>query len=363
MPSFSHRTLYVSLSAIVLVFLTALTLTPRPDLNTLSIPSPFSRSDNHQSPCPSPLPPSQQKASSVHYEQQQQQQQQQPTWLLATVSAYSSQRRRNIIRATWQTLYRNPAFDTRFVIAQPSALWLPLIKHENDTYGDLIILADLEESASVANTIKSIEFLKQLVSTSDSSTAGSAPWGFVSKIDDDSFLSASRFYQEFLLPRIPPPSQQQQRSAATTTTPDDNTTTNQTNALIARRLIRPTRPFDTPGGQFYTLSFPLVRILARAHRRNPRADLAEDVLIGQLLYDSGAEFEFVELDDTRAFDISDDDGGGRGGGIRRLSKEKEDLGPMDGEALNPHKMKDDETYLRVAGMFGEAGFVGEGGAG
>lgn len=68
----------------------------------------------------------------------------------------------------------------------------------------------------------------------------------------------------------------------------------------------------------------------------------------------------MELDDTRAFDISSSDDGG---GIRRLSKEKEDLGPMDGEALNPHKMKDDETYLRVAGMFGEAGFVGEGGLG
>ena len=72
----------------------------------------------------------------------------------------------------------------------------------------------------------------------------------------------------------------------------------------------------------------------------------------------------MELDDTRAFDISeadDDDGGGGGGGggIRRLSKEGVDMGPMDREAVNPHKMKDDEMYLRVAGLFGEEGFVGE----
>ena len=60
----------------------------------------------------------------------------------------------------------------------------------------------------------------------------------------------------------------------------------------------------------------------------------------------------MELDDGRAFDVSDDD-------LQRLSMEKEEaLGPMDGAAINPHKMKDDETYLRVAGLFGKEGFVG-----
>ena len=346
MPSFSQRTLCVSLSAIVLVFLTALTLTPRPNLNTLSIPSPFTRSDDDHSPRPCPQPPLQQQASLSQHEQQQEQQQ--PTWLLATVSAYFSQRRRNIIRATWQTLYRNPAFDTRFIIAKPSPLWQPLIKHENDTYGDLIILEDLEESASIANTIKSIEFLKHLVSNSDEASGAAhtpPPWEFISKIDDDSFLSASRFYQEFLLPRL---HRQQQRDDDD----DIDHNPNKNGTLIARRLVRSARPFDTPGGQFYTLSWDLVRLLASTHAQNPRSDLAEDVLIGRLLYDANARFDFVELDDTRAFDVSDD-------GLGRLSKENVDLGPMDGQALNPHKMKDDEMYLRVAGLFGADGFVGE----
>lgn len=347
MPSFSQRTLYLSLSAIVLVFLTALTLIPRPNLDTLSIPSPFAQSQD-QSPRPCSHLPQQQGPPSHH--DQQQQQEQQPTWLLATISAYPSQRRRNIIRATWQTLYPNLAFDTRFVIAKPSPLWQPLIKHENDTYGDLIVLENLEESAKVANTLKSVEFLKLVVDHSEALGAHHAPWQFVSKIDDDSFLDAERFYKEFIVPRLRP----MQRSAAPTTTDETNHNHNESNngTLIARRLVRPDRPFSTPGGQFYTLSFDLVRLIASTHAANPIADIAEDVLIGRLLYEAKADFDFVELDDTRAFDVSED---GRG----RLSKgDNVEVGPMDERAVNPHKMKDDEMYLRVAGLFGVEGFVG-----
>lgn len=335
MPSFSQRTLSVSLSALLLIFLTAFVLAPRPDLNTLQIPSPFAR-------CPPP--PQKQRPLSPKHE---------PTWLIATISAYSSQRRRNIIRATWQSLYPNPAFSTRFVIAKPSALWHPLIKHENDTYGDLIILEHLEESAKIANTIKSVEFLKHVAAAPTAET----PWEFVSKIDDDSFLSAERFYREFILPRLP----SHRKTAAAPDdhnnnhndddNHDDTDNNNNNGTLIARRLLRPDRPFSTPGGQFYTLSINLVRLIASTHHKTPISDLPEDVLVGKLLYDANAQFEFVELDDERAFDVSDE--------LGRLSKEKVDLGPMDGRALNPHKMKDDEMYLRVAALFGKEGFVGD----
>ena len=328
MPSISQRTLYISLSAIVLVFVTALSFTSHPSLHTLSIPSPFIRNpDQYTRHClHRPQHPLQQGSLS-HQEQQQQ-----PTWLLATISAYFSQRRRNIIRATWQTLYANPAFDTRFVIAKPSPLWQPLIRHENDTYGDLIVLEELEETAEVANTIKSVEFLKHLVAGSKAPGA-ETPWKFVSKIDDDSFLDAERFYLQFLLPRI-----------------DQHHAANVSGTLIARRLTRSDRNFSTPGGQFYTLSWDLVRLVAETHARNPISDLPEDVLIGRLLYETEARFDFVELDDSQAFDVTDD--------LKRLGKGKEELGPMDGAAVNPHKLKDDETYLRVAELFGKEGFIG-----
>ena len=218
------------------------------------------------------------------------------------------------------------------MIAQPPAHWLPLIKHENDTYGDLIVLERLEESAAVANTVKSVEFLKLVVANSKAPGAD-APWKFVSKIDDDGFLDAERFYRLFLQSRV-----LEQDGA------DGNGT------LIARRLTRKDRNFSTPGGQFYTLSWDLVCLVAETHKRNPIKELPEDVLIGRLLYDAKARFEFVELDDGQAFDVEDH--------LERVGKGKEVLGPIDDRAVNPHKMKDDETYLRVAELFGKDGFVG-----
>ena len=331
MPPISQRTVYISLSAIVLIFLTALTLTPHSNLNSLSIPSPFIRTPDPHTHQRLHRPQSSQQQGPLSHKEKQQQ----SIWLLATISAYFSQRRRNIIRATWQTLYANPAFDTRFVIAQPSPLWQPLIKHENDTYGDLIVLEALEESAHIANTIKSVEFFKHLVAGSKAPGA-ETPWKFVSKIDDDSFLDAERFYQKFLLPRM-----DQQHAADTN------------EILIARRLTRSDRNFSTPGGQFYTLSWDLVRLVAETHARDPISDLPEDVLVGRLLYDAEARFDFVELDDSQAFDVTDD--------FKRLGKGNEELGPMDAAAINPHKMKDDENYLRVAEFFGKDGFVGASG--
>ena len=403
MPPFSQRTLYLSLSVFLLIVLTTLTLTPPTHLKILPITSPFTRKHDQSDPL-RPQPPQQKEEPPqseppspppAQPQQHQHQQDQQPTWLLATISAYPSQRRRNIIRATWQSLYPNPAFDTRFVLAQPSALWQPLIQHENDTYGDLIVLEGLEESAEVANSIKSVEFLKHIVDKA-ASEGVERPWEFVSKIDDDSFLSAERFYQEFIIPHLspppstPPPSSPGHQPSAVATTPEQDDHGNNdrvsNGTLIARRLIRPYRPFSTPGGQFYTLSWDLVRLVVDTYTKEinnpdtttttttttsssftnttatppdilpPLAELAEDVLIGRLLYDAKASFEFVDLDDATAFDISDDGSGTLG----RLGKDKVDLGPMDGRALNPHKMKDDDMYLTVAGLFDKDGFVGGG---
>lgn len=51
-----------------------------------------------------------------------------------------------------------------------------------------------------ANTIKPIEFYKHLVHKHEAE--GGEPRKFISKIDDDSYLDATTFYNEFLLPRL-----------------------------------------------------------------------------------------------------------------------------------------------------------------
>lgn len=253
-------------------------------------------------------------------------------WLLATISAAHAQTRRNIIRSTWQTYYRSPHYTTRFIIANPTSLWLPLIAHENNTYGDLIMLPHLEESSEIANTIKTVEFLKHLV-------ANGTTHHFVSKIDDDSFLDADRMFEEFIAPRI----------AAAERDPEF---AGQQRNFIARKLdyartpngskLDPLLHYPHPGGQFYTMSWEMVVLLARLHEQNRITDELEDSLLGRLLYEAHEAFEFVELSDERAFDTD------------------EDLGGMSERAINPHKMKSDELYLRVAALFDERGYKGEG---
>ena len=64
-----------------------------------------------------------------------------PVWLIVTVSAAKNFARRDIVRATWQSLYKTSGlFDTRFVISNPGEALLPIIEYENRTHGDLIVL-------------------------------------------------------------------------------------------------------------------------------------------------------------------------------------------------------------------------------
>jgi beta-1,3-galactosyltransferase 1 len=221
------------------------------------------------------------------------------------------------MRATWHTFFADPAFTMRFFISDPGELWMPLIRHENETYGDLIMLPGLEESAQVATTIKQFEFFKYLAEHGSS-------WDFVSKLDDDSFLDAQSFYRTFLLPRL--------------------ATLNHDRIIIGRLMTHSDPEYIYAGGQFFTLSWEMVTLVARLYTLNPIKDEIDDVLLGRLLYEANERFEFITLDNQRAFDYEE---------------ENDDVSAwshkvMEG-AINPHRLKDDETYLRIAAMYDSNG--------
>jgi beta-1,3-galactosyltransferase 1 len=221
------------------------------------------------------------------------------------------------MRATWHTLFTDPAFSMRFFLADAGELWMPLIQHENATYGDLIVLPHLEESAQVATTIKQFEFFKYLAEHGSS-------WEFVSKLDDDSFVDAQAFYREFLLPQLAKP--------------------NRERVIIGRRMTHSNPEYVYAGGQFFTLSWEMVTLIARLYTSNPIKDEIDDVLLGRLLYEADEWFEFIELDNQRAFDYDEE-----GSDVWAWSHKV-----MEG-AINPHRLKDDETYLRVAAMYDSNG--------
>lgn len=258
-----------------------------------------------------------------------------PLWLIATITSVQAVQRRMIIRATWQSLYKNDSLYTpRFVISNVGPLWDTVIATENATFGDIIQLAHLNEDRLTANTIKSVEFFKYVIDR----TANR--WQFISKIDDDSFLDVPRFYQQYLRPLL--------SADQTSLMPFAD------HVAIGRTLSR--ENFTYPGGQFYTLTKDTVRVLAEQHAANPINNLDEDVLIGKLLHDSGVQWTHVDLPNNIAFDYQAKDLKSQG---QAFAKEDADLSgwahAIGPQSINPHKMRDTEVYLQVAACFDKNG--------
>lgn len=238
-----------------------------------------------------------------------------------------------IIRGTWQRLYHDPTrFATRFVISDATEQWRSVIEAENATYGDLIMLSHLDESREVANSIKTAEFFKYL-------QLQGQRWEFVTKMDDDSFIDAKAFFDHYLMPRLG-------RGSSGST-------------VIARTLGKSEEyPFKYPGGQFYTMTWDAVEVIASAYTRNPQlpdgvAD--EDVLAGYFLARSGLNITFVDMPNNVAFDYTQ---GGRNGAQNESTawaRDGADLMAWDHAigpgSLQPHKMKSDKDYLQVSACF------------
>lgn len=237
------------------------------------------------------------------------------------MSRVDSLARRNLIRNTWQALYASPVFETRFVLASYNDSWSHSIEKENRTYGDLVRLENVQSGAKEAYTTKAIEYFKHLVAEAGS---GGRSYDFVSKIDDDVFLVASKFFADYLAPRLHP--------------------TPATRTLIAR-WMRKTRRYPWPQGSFYTLSWDMILLLAQSHTQSPLFDIPEDVMVGEVLGREQLKYDFVKLDNKRAFDVAGPD--------------THPPGVVAEEAVAPHMLKDDGLYQQVASLFGESGWNGK----
>ena len=244
-----------------------------------------------------------------------------PTWLIATICAANQEQRRNVIRSTWQTTYNSSLYDTRFVLSNYDKVWDALIQKENETYGDIIQLKDLDPSPGTSNRIKMVELMKYLVNGARNDSSLKYDW--VSKIDSDAFLEANKFYKDFL-----------------------NSTQTSNRTLISRVSRNAANDeFDWPGGAFYTLSWELVEQIAYQSNVSPILETPEDVLVGEYLYKGNVHFDFVNLGEKVMFDVPVD-----GAYVPRK---------ITDEAILIHFIKDDEKYLEVASLFDQNGFTGK----
>jgi Galactosyltransferase len=218
---------------------------------------------------------------------------------------------------------------TLFVLGNPGTLWKTVILAENEIFHDLIILDNVPENSRTANTVKTIEFLKWLVMLNNS-------WTFVSKIDDDSFLNARAFWDQYLLPL-----KSDVESASM-------------NIIIGRNVSN--FGSNYPGGQFYTMSWNIALTLAALQTHLSITDTDEDLLIERLLSAGGVNWNFITLPSSMAFDFDQDDAMNHSTAWAQEDSDQDAWAHAVGSrAINPHKMKDDETYLKVVECFDEAG--------
>lgn len=260
-----------------------------------------------------------------------------PPWLIGTSITASAFQRRTLIRGTWQRLYNDPdRWTTRFFISNATDLLRPLIQAENETFGDLHMLEQLYDSKETATSVKPFEWFKYLTSQPES-------WEFVSKMDEDSFLDAKTFFDEWLEPMRGGPE------------PPSGT-------LIARTLGPHSQyDFTWPGGQFLTLTWDLVQILSEFYTTHgvPNGLRDDDVLVAYYLMQSGVNYTFTDMPSNTAFDWNRDSKLKDDELDSPWSKEGTSLmdwsHPVGEGAINPHKMKDDKDYLQVAACFDENG--------
>lgn len=262
------------------------------------------------------------------------------------MSPYFSIQRRTVIRETWQKLYRNTSTtEMKFVLSNPDPDWDDIIAAENATHGDLIVLHHLEENAHTANTIKTVEFFKHLTLNEEQTKR----WTFISKVDDDSYLDAKTFYNQYLQPLMTHNSSVVMLDEDIPTVPA---------IVIGKKLHLQETTFNYPSGQFYTLTWDMAMLMSTMQlKHNITTD--EDVLVGQLLSLSEVPYTLIRLPYWEAHEIRWGAGVKVDGRETVWADEKDNLNTwthsIGPSSINPHRMKDDKGYMMVAACYGPDG--------
>ncbi|MCJ1278709.1 hypothetical protein MMC21_006526 [Puttea exsequens] len=309
----THLRRYRAILASTLIFLSValfalLPLHPRTRTATSSFVHPF-------------RPPSTNNAAPVH-----------PPWLIAVSVSARNLQRRTLIRYTWMDWYaRAGHFEGIFFLARPDPAWADVIQKENATYGDILVLDGIEEDSQwTATHTKPLELLKVVAQGGWKGRK----YDFVSKVDEDSWIEAKGFYEDFLRPRLED---------------EQGTPLDPPNMTMIGCLINCDGVDKAPAGGFETFSWDMVDLLPRLHEEFPNEGEAEDCLMGKLLEDARIPFEFVDMIPDRGVDVNEV-------GHAFWGEEKGELEDFP-EALVIHNAKTDEMWMRVVGLYDENGWT------
>jgi hypothetical protein len=224
---------------------------------------------------------------------------------------------------------------TKFILAEPGPIWEPLIKAENKTYGDIVVLKGLNEDWYTANTIKTMELFKYLVDERQQYT-------FVSKLDDDSYISSRLFYNKYLTPLL--------------NSTDMDAAKRRT--IVGRRYVKDTAEGKTmyPQGGFYTMTWELLTLLVDLQSRYNVTDRDEDWLIATLLNMGVERWQFIHMEPQFSFDYKQEDARNETTALaNKNSNQREWSHAVGKKALHVHWIKENENYMMIDQCFDESG--------
>ncbi|CRK11193.1 hypothetical protein BN1708_010069 [Verticillium longisporum] len=262
-------------------------------------------------------------------------------WLGAVICSAWDLKRRMLIRYTWMKLYKDVPMDQRFVISNPGPRWMDVIRQENRTYGDLIVLDHLQEDDFTANTVKTIEFYRWLVEKSP------RKYEFVTKMDTDLWVNARGYYDRQILPRL-----EAQAGNTTLVSTVDYT-------VIGQFYYDSYHKTSFPHGAIYTVTWDIVQLLPMLQDKF-HVIAGEDVTMAWLLMRGKQKVNMAVLNEQEKFEFDQKDTrrGEDGPWARTGTDVTSPWHALAGkEALAIHMLKKDDEWLMVASVFDKNGLI------
>jgi hypothetical protein len=260
-------------------------------------------------------------------------------WLAAVISAASDAERRMLIRSTWMRLYKNVPFDGRFVVSNPGPQWTDTVRLENSTFGDMIVLDNLQEDDITANTVKTLELYQWLIDHDHK-------YEFVSKMDTDVWFNARGFWDRYLLPNM-------SNRTGTLVAEIDRTVIGELYYSIVHDLVY-------PHGAMYTFTWDMIEMFAKLQKEH-QVITGEDMTLAMLLLKAKKVVKFINFKGTEKFDFDPQDTRGDGTAWARQGSHQDAIKhAIHGfDTIAIHELKHEDDYLRVADCFDESGVIEE----
>ncbi|TWU77542.1 hypothetical protein ED733_007474 [Metarhizium rileyi] len=240
-----------------------------------------------------------------------------------------------LIRSTWMRLFRHIPFDPRFIVSNPGPGWSDILRFENRTFGDLIVLDHIPEDDITANTIKTLELYKWLLKHG-------SRYEFVTKLDTDVWMNAPAFWEKYLVPRL---SNHTGHLTATI------------NRTVIGQLYFSDSGYNTfAHGSMYTITWDMMQLLVSLQERF-NVVTGEDAAVGILLHKGNKVANFINFRGEEKFDYDDSDSRAHDSAWARAGTHPNAISHAvyGSNVIAIHMLKDKRLWMKVADCFGKSG--------